>query len=122
MNGPALRSGALRAAAVCGAFLLGAGALARIPLPASVRAAGMLALPCLLFAVLKREARRIERASELARASPRRRGPAAPAPAETVRAWTGRLFIDEKCWLRSKSPPRPPTSLSKRSFLEALSA
>src|ERR1700690_3934208 len=33
-----------------------------------------------------------------------------------------RLFMDEKCWLRSKSPPNPPTSLSNRSFFEALTA
>jgi hypothetical protein len=76
-----VRSGLLRAGLIAGAFTLGALAVGRAPLSRSVQAAGMLALPCALFAVLKREHRRLARAAEGARTrSAKPPAPEAPAP------------------------------------------
>jgi hypothetical protein len=64
MRGRAVRGAALRACAVAGVFTAGAGVVALIPLPGLVRAAGMLALPCALLAVLRREDRRLDDARD----------------------------------------------------------
>ena len=61
MNSPALRVGALRALGIAGGFTLGSVVLGAAPLPGPVLAAGMLALPCALFAVLRRQDRRLAR-------------------------------------------------------------
>jgi hypothetical protein len=68
VNGAALRSGALRAGLVAGGFTVGSVALGHAPLPAPVLAAGMLALPCALFSVLRRQDRRLGRAVDDVRA------------------------------------------------------
>jgi|HubBroStandDraft_1064217.scaffolds.fasta_scaffold528205_2 hypothetical protein len=62
MNRAAVMKGAIRAGVVAGGFTLGTVILGRAPLPGPVLGAGMLALPCLLFAVLRREDRRLARA------------------------------------------------------------
>lgn len=54
-----MRAGMISAGATLAAVVLG-----YAPLPAPVRAAGMLALPCALFAVLRREDRRLRRAAD----------------------------------------------------------
>ncbi len=68
MNRAALRAGALRAGLVAGAFTAAGAALGKAPLPGPILAAGMLALPCALFAVLRREDRRLRRAVDDVRA------------------------------------------------------
>ncbi len=68
MNVRALRAGAIRAGLVAGGFTLGSAALGSAPLPGPLLAAGMLALPCALCAVLRREDRRLARAREDVRA------------------------------------------------------
>jgi hypothetical protein len=68
LNYRALRSGAIRAGLVAGGFTLGSVVLGNAPLPGPVLAAGMLALPCALFAVLRREDRRLARAHDDVRA------------------------------------------------------
>jgi hypothetical protein len=60
----AIRRGAVRAGMIAAGATVAAVALAEIPLPAPLRAAGMLALPCALFAVLRREDRRLRRAAD----------------------------------------------------------
>ena len=67
MIAPPVRAGLIRSALVAGGFILAAFAVARVPLPGWARATGMLALPCLLLAVLRREDRRLARAAGLAR-------------------------------------------------------
>jgi len=68
MNLRALRAGAIRAGLVAGGFTLASVVLGSAPLPGPVLAAGMLALPCGLFAVLRREDRRLARAHDHVRA------------------------------------------------------
>ncbi len=68
MSGAALRAGALRAGLLAGGFTAASVVLGRAPLPAPVLAAGMLALPCALFAALRREDRRLRRAVDHVRA------------------------------------------------------
>jgi hypothetical protein len=68
MNTPALRAGALRALGVAGGFTLASVVLGAAPLPGPVLAAGMLALPCALFAVLRSQDRRLSRALDNVRA------------------------------------------------------
>jgi hypothetical protein len=68
MNRAALRAGAVRAGLVAGAFTAASVALGHAPLPGPVLAAGMLALPCALFTVLRREDRRLGRAVDDIRA------------------------------------------------------
>jgi hypothetical protein len=77
--GPGIRSAAVRAGLVAGGFTLAAVAVGRIPVPGLVRALGMLALPCLLVAVLRREERRLGEAALRARGPARPRAPEAPA-------------------------------------------
>jgi hypothetical protein len=68
MNRAALRAGAVRAGIVAGGFAAASALLGRAPLPGPVLAAGMLALPCALFAVLRREDGRLRRAVDGIRA------------------------------------------------------
>jgi hypothetical protein len=68
LNLQALGRGAVRAGLVAGGFTLGSAALGKAPLPGPVLAAGMLALPCALFAVLRREDRRLARCHDHIRA------------------------------------------------------
>jgi uncharacterized membrane protein YfcA len=75
---PDIRAGIIRAGAVAGGSALAALAVGRIPAPGLVRALGMLALPCVLFAVLRREDRRMAHAADRAR-NLRPRVPAPPA-------------------------------------------
>jgi len=68
MNLRALRAGAIRAGLVAGGFTLASVVLGGAPLPGPVLASGMLALPCALFAVLRREDRRLARVHDHVRA------------------------------------------------------
>jgi hypothetical protein len=64
MKGTAVQKGALRAALVVSGATVGAVLLGVAVVPAPLRAAGMFALPCALFAVLRREDRRLRRAND----------------------------------------------------------
>jgi hypothetical protein len=64
VKGAGIRNGAVRAGVIAAGSTLGAVALGLIPLPGPLRAVGMLALPCALFAVLRREDRRLRRAAD----------------------------------------------------------
>jgi hypothetical protein len=77
--GPAIRSGLIRAGLVAGVFTLSAFAVGHMP--GTIRAAGMLALPCALFSVLRREERRIAKAADQLR----ERSVRPPTPAAQVR-------------------------------------
>jgi hypothetical protein len=79
--GPAIRAGLIRTGLVAGIFTLSALAVGHMPVPGAIRAAGMLALPCVLFSVLRREARRIAKAADQFR----ERSVRPPAPAAQVR-------------------------------------
>ena len=63
MNGAAIRVGLIRASLIAGSFVLGTIVLGRAAMPGPIRAAGMLALPFALLAVLRREDRRLGRAA-----------------------------------------------------------
>ena len=83
MKGAVLRRGSVRAGLVAGGFALCAAFIGDAPLPAPVRAAGMLALPCALALVLGREDRRLGRARDDIRAG-------------TVRPALGHLLLRER--------------------------
>jgi hypothetical protein len=77
---PSIRAGLIRAGLAAGGIALAASAVGRLPVPGAVRAAGMLALPCVLLAFLRREERRLADAAGRVRARPvRPPAPAAPA-------------------------------------------
>jgi len=77
---PSVRAGFIRMGLVAGGITLAASAVGRVPLPGAARAACMLALPCALLAVLRREERRLANAATRVRARPvRPPAPAAPA-------------------------------------------
>jgi hypothetical protein len=81
VRGGAVRSALVRSAAVAGGFTLAALAVEKMPAGPALRATGMLLLPCLLLAVLRREERRLSSAARQARERRvRPRGPEAPAP------------------------------------------
>lgn len=63
MNGPVLGKGALRVVLVVAGVMLAPVFLIAAPLASPLRAAGMLALPCLLLWLLRREDRRLNRAA-----------------------------------------------------------
>ena len=77
MKGRVIQAGLARVGLVAGGFTLAASVVARLPLPGVLRAAGMLALPCILLAVLRKEERRLAEAAARLRAQPVR----SPAPA-----------------------------------------
>ena len=80
MTGPFIRAALFRAALIVAGIALAASAVRYMPLPGAIRAAGMLALPCVLFSVMKREERRLAKAAGRVRAqSVRPPFPAAPA-------------------------------------------
>lgn len=64
MKGAALRRGALRTIVVAGGFAVLPWVLLKLGPPGPMLATGMLALPCSLFAVLRREDRRLSGAAE----------------------------------------------------------
>ncbi len=81
MKGGTVRAGLARTLAVVGGFTLAALTVERMPAGAALRATGMLLLPCLLLAVLRREERRLASAVRQARERRlRARAQAAPAP------------------------------------------
>jgi hypothetical protein len=60
----AVKKGAVRTCVATASFTLGAVFIGNAPLPDFLRAAGMIALPCVLLAVLRREDRRLSRAAD----------------------------------------------------------
>jgi hypothetical protein len=64
MNARAIRNGAIRAGVIVTAATLLAEIVGDCPIPGPMRAAGMLALPCALFVVLRREDGRLRRSAD----------------------------------------------------------